>query len=71
MKIENLISYNTILDTFCEFDTDILKKGKISLASTRRQLLKSLKGEDLYKVSFLGTKLNDNSMFKLLSEFNP
>lgn len=71
MNINNLISHDIIVNTFCEFDSEILKKGKISLTSTRKELLRSLKSEDLYKLSFLGTKLNDNSIFRLLSEFNP
>lgn len=70
-NISNLLSYDYIVDTFCDFDDDILKKGKISLLQTRRRLLSSLKKENLYKLSFLGTKNNDNSLFRLLADFRP
>lgn len=67
----SFISYDTILDMICDFDRDILKNAKISIAKIRNELKKSLMKEDLRALSFLGNRLNDNSMFRLLSEFRP
>jgi len=64
-------SYTHVLMFFVFFDIEVLNAGNVSLDSARRNILESLKNEDLYSVSFLGNKLNDNTLFKLLSKFEP
>lgn len=66
----SFISYDVIL-FFCNFDKRLVNKSGIKLDIIKSNLRKKLEKEDLYVLSFLGNKLNDNSMYKLISEFNP
>ena len=67
----SFISYDTILDTFCDFDKDIIIKSGLDFKEIRNKLRLELEKEDLYILSFLGNKINDNDMFRLLSGFSP
>lgn len=60
-----------LINSLFPIDKELDKYLKINSTNTKKEFKEDLRSRELYIISFLGNNINDNNLFKILSEFRP